>query len=77
MPEYAYPYPDPVVDIAGARELVRDLVVIPDRRVPLVPNIGIIGGTHSVLVVETGMGPATPARFSGSPLTTPAAARCT
>jgi glyoxylase-like metal-dependent hydrolase (beta-lactamase superfamily II) len=23
----------------------------------LVPNIGIIGGTHSVLVVETGMGP--------------------
>lgn len=57
MPEYAYPYPDPVVDIAGARELVRDLVVIPDRRVPLVPNIGIIGGTHSVLVVETGMGP--------------------
>ena len=57
MPEYAYRYPDPVVDIAGARELGRDLVVIPDRRVPLVPNIGIIGGTHSVLVVETGMGP--------------------
>jgi glyoxylase-like metal-dependent hydrolase (beta-lactamase superfamily II) len=32
-------------------------VVIPDRRVPLVPNIGVVGGTQSVLVVETGMGP--------------------
>jgi len=52
-----YPYPDPVVEISGVQELARDLVVIPDRRVPLVPNIGVIGGTHSVLVVETGMGP--------------------
>jgi glyoxylase-like metal-dependent hydrolase (beta-lactamase superfamily II) len=56
MPEYTYPYPDPAVEITGVRELARDLVVIPDRRVPLVPNIGVIGGTHSVLVVETGMG---------------------
>jgi glyoxylase-like metal-dependent hydrolase (beta-lactamase superfamily II) len=31
--------------------------VIPNRGVQLVPNIGVIGGTHSVLVVETGMGP--------------------
>jgi glyoxylase-like metal-dependent hydrolase (beta-lactamase superfamily II) len=58
MPEYTYPYPDPVVEITGIQELARDLVVIPDRRVPLVPNIGVIGGTHSVLVVDTGMGPA-------------------
>jgi glyoxylase-like metal-dependent hydrolase (beta-lactamase superfamily II) len=57
MPEYTYPYPDPVVEVAGVRELARDLVVIPDRRVPLVPNVGVIGGTDSVLVVETGMGP--------------------
>jgi len=49
--------PEPVVHITGVRELARDLVVIPDRRVQLVPNIGIIGGQHSVLVVETGMGP--------------------
>jgi glyoxylase-like metal-dependent hydrolase (beta-lactamase superfamily II) len=47
----------PTVHISGARELARDLVVIPDRRVPLVPNIGVIGGTHSVLVVDTGLGP--------------------
>lgn len=49
--------PEPVVHIAGVQELARDVVVIPDRRVQLVPNIGIIGGQHSVLVVETGMGP--------------------
>ncbi|WP_329263734.1 MBL fold metallo-hydrolase [Streptomyces sp. NBC_01478] len=49
--------PDPVVHIAEVRELDRDLVVVPDRRVPLVPNIGVIGGRDAVLVVETGLGP--------------------
>jgi glyoxylase-like metal-dependent hydrolase (beta-lactamase superfamily II) len=48
---------EPVVDITHVRELARDLVVIPNRGVELVPNIGVIGGNHSVLVVETGMGP--------------------
>lgn len=48
---------NPVVQIAGVEELARDLVVIPNRRVELVPNIGIIGGEQSVLVVETGLGP--------------------
>jgi glyoxylase-like metal-dependent hydrolase (beta-lactamase superfamily II) len=57
-----YPYPDPVVQVTDVRELARDLVVIPDRRVQLVPNIGVIGGAHSVLVVETGMGPANAAK---------------
>lgn len=52
-----YPYPEPVVRVADVQELARDLVVIPNRRVQLVPNIGVIGGTHSVLVVETGLGP--------------------
>jgi glyoxylase-like metal-dependent hydrolase (beta-lactamase superfamily II) len=55
MAEYASP--DPVVQISEVSELARDLVVIPNKGVDLVPNIGIIGGTHSVLVVETGMGP--------------------
>ena len=50
-------HPAPVVEVGGAEDIARDLVVIPNRRVPLVPNVGIIGGTHSVLVVETGMGP--------------------
>jgi glyoxylase-like metal-dependent hydrolase (beta-lactamase superfamily II) len=48
---------EPIVEISQARELARDLVVIPNRRVDLVPNIGVIGGNHSVLVVETGLGP--------------------
>ncbi|MGW7536925.1 MBL fold metallo-hydrolase [Amycolatopsis sp. NPDC054798] len=52
-----YPYPDPVVQTSQVRELARDLVVIPNQGVQLVPNVGVIGGTHSVLVVETGMGP--------------------
>ena len=52
-----YPYPDPIVQVTDAQELARDLVVIPNHRVQLVPNIGVIGGTHSVLVIDTGMGP--------------------
>ncbi|MDT8910698.1 MBL fold metallo-hydrolase [Amycolatopsis sp. PS_44_ISF1] len=48
---------DPVVQISGAREIARDLLVVPDRNVELVPNIGLIGGREAVLVVETGMGP--------------------
>lgn len=52
-----YPYPDPVVEIADVQEPAPDVVVIPNRNVDLVPNIGIVGGTHSVLVVDTGLGP--------------------
>ena len=48
---------EPVVEITQVRDVARDLVVIPNRGVDLVPNIGVIGGDHSVLVVETGMGP--------------------
>ncbi|MDT0465798.1 MBL fold metallo-hydrolase [Streptomyces gibsoniae] len=48
--------PDPAVQIAGAQEIAPDLLVIPNQRVQLVPNIGIIGGTQAVLVVETGIG---------------------
>jgi glyoxylase-like metal-dependent hydrolase (beta-lactamase superfamily II) len=55
MPEYNGP--DPVVEIAGVTEVARDLVVVPNRHIDLVPNIGVIGGTRSVLIVETGLGP--------------------
>ncbi|MFJ1706247.1 MBL fold metallo-hydrolase [Kitasatospora sp. NPDC088346] len=50
--------PDPAVHVAGAQEIAPDLLVIPNRGTPLVPNIGIIGGTRAVLVVDTGMGTA-------------------
>ncbi len=48
---------EPSVDPGEAREIARDLVVIPNLGVDLVPNIGVIGGSHSVLVVDTGLGP--------------------
>ena len=48
--------PDPAVRVADAQELAPDLLVIPNKQVDLVPNIGIIGGTDAVLVVDTGIG---------------------
>lgn len=49
--------PAPTVDAATRREVAPGVIVIPDRRVPLVPNIGIVLGDHTALVVDTGMGP--------------------
>jgi glyoxylase-like metal-dependent hydrolase (beta-lactamase superfamily II) len=50
--------PAPNVDPAAVKEIARDVHVISDGRVPLVPNIGIVGGSDAVLVIDTGMGPA-------------------
>lgn len=50
--------PAPVVDPTAVKEIATGVFVICDRRVPLVPNIGIILGSHTALVVDTGMGPA-------------------
>lgn len=48
--------PAPVV--SGDPVQVSDGVfVIPDRRVDLVPNIGIVVGERAALVIDTGMGP--------------------
>ncbi|MFC3980724.1 MBL fold metallo-hydrolase [Streptosporangium jomthongense] len=52
------PIPDPVVQVSGAQEIAPGLLVIPNHRAGLVPNIGVIGGTRAVLVVETGIGTA-------------------
>jgi glyoxylase-like metal-dependent hydrolase (beta-lactamase superfamily II) len=49
---------DPAVRVGGAREIAPDLLVIPNDRVDLVPNIGVVGGTDAVLVVDTGIGTA-------------------
>lgn len=48
---------DPVVRLDDIEQLADDLLVIPNRDVPLVPNIGIVGGREAVLVVDTGLGP--------------------
>ncbi|MFC9688132.1 MBL fold metallo-hydrolase [Kribbella sp. NPDC056951] len=47
----------PIVDTSTAQEIARDLVVIPNQDVDLVPNIGLIGGSQAVLVIDTGLGP--------------------
>lgn len=38
-------------------EVAAGVYVIPDGRVPLVPNIGVVVGERRALVVDTGMGP--------------------
>ena len=48
--------PAPDVDTTLIREVADGVWVIPDRRVPLVPNIGIVEGDDAVLVVDVGMG---------------------
>ena len=49
--------PAPIVRVDEIHDVERDFFVIPDMGVPLVPNIGIVGGRDAVLVVDTGMGP--------------------
>jgi glyoxylase-like metal-dependent hydrolase (beta-lactamase superfamily II) len=49
---------DPAVRVAGAQEIAPDLLVLPNRGVDLVPNIGVVVGTEAVLVVDTGLGTA-------------------
>jgi glyoxylase-like metal-dependent hydrolase (beta-lactamase superfamily II) len=51
------PPPAPTVVESGITEIAPGVWVIPDRRVPLVPNVGVIVGEEAVLVVDAGMGP--------------------
>jgi glyoxylase-like metal-dependent hydrolase (beta-lactamase superfamily II) len=62
MSETAAGPPPPDIELSGMTELAAGVWVIPDRRVPLVPNVGIIAGEESVLVVDVGMGPENGAR---------------
>ena len=48
----------PIIADAEPQEVARNVYVIPDGRVPLVPNVGIVVGEREALVVDTGMGPA-------------------
>ena len=54
--------PAPTVVEEGITEIAPGVWVIPDRRVPLVPNVGIVVGEETVLVVDTAMGPANGSR---------------
>ena len=48
----------PIVDIDNVREIADGVFVIGDHRVWLVPNIGIVLGRDSALIVDCGLGPA-------------------
>ena len=48
---------EPLLTAGSATEIADGVYVVPDNDIPLVPNIGIIVGDQSVLVVDTGMGP--------------------
>lgn len=48
---------EPPLVTGSPQEVAPGVYVIPDGRVPLVPNIGLILGTERALVVDTGMGP--------------------
>lgn len=48
--------PEPIVR-GEPVELADGVFVIPDQRVPLVPNIGIVVGDRAALVIDTGLGP--------------------
>jgi len=47
----------PLVASGKTREIAEHVYVIPDQRINVIPNIGIIVGRDGVLVVDTGMGP--------------------
>src|SRR5215210_5844590 len=48
--------PPPVVH-GNPVEVAGGVFVIPDGRVPLVPNIGVIVGDRAALVIDCGLGP--------------------
>jgi len=49
--------PPPLIADVPPEEVARNVYVIPDGRVPLVPNVGVVVGERHALVVDTGMGP--------------------
>jgi hypothetical protein len=50
------PAPDPLVQEGAAVKLAEQTYVIPDRRVSLVPNVGIVVGDRATLVIDPGLG---------------------
>ena len=54
--------PAPEIDETEIKEIADGIWVIPDRRIPLVPNVGIVVGDDTVLIVDAAMGPRNGAR---------------
>ena len=47
----------PMINTGETVQVSKNVFIIPDNRINLVPNVGIIIGDDSVMVVDTGMGP--------------------
>ena len=45
----------PIIDARFPCRIAKGIWLIPDKRIPLVPNIGIVEGDHSVLVIDCGI----------------------
>jgi glyoxylase-like metal-dependent hydrolase (beta-lactamase superfamily II) len=46
----------PLVDTGAIGEIAPGVQVIPDGRIPFIPNVGVVEGERAVLVVDTAMG---------------------
>ena len=49
--------PPPLVKENATAKVADHVYVIPDNSVPVVPNVGIVVGNKSTLVIDTGLGP--------------------
>ncbi len=49
--------PAPIVDARFPSRIADGIWIIPDKRTPLVPNIGIVEGDKTVLVIDSGFTP--------------------
>src|SRR5579859_3093399 len=47
----------PLISVGQTQEVADGIHVMPDKRVEFVPNVGIVVGDRSVLVIDTAMGP--------------------
>lgn len=54
-PKLAAQPPLPVVDARFPCRIGDGVWLVPDERIPLVPNVGIVEGTHTVLVIDCGI----------------------
>jgi glyoxylase-like metal-dependent hydrolase (beta-lactamase superfamily II) len=46
----------PLVDTGAIGEIAPGVHVIPDGRIPFIPNVGVVEGERAVLIVDTAMG---------------------